>query len=180
MKSMNCPKCNIETIRRTVDYPVNSRILGNEIVPLVEIAECPNCGETTLSAEAEREISGYLSILEEEAFATLPAVDLISAGQAAEILGVSKQAFSKNPKIKKEFVYYTRVGAKKVYFKPSVELFKVTGDGRFTLKHWHSSAPSNEVSKYATRSSGWQQISKPTDVLDDAEYTWISSSSDCQ
>jgi hypothetical protein len=171
---MNCRLCNTETLTKTQDILSGNRLAGNAIVPLVEVEECSACGEIALSTKAENEMAAYLKMRQKKVMAGLPVDDLISAGQAAEILGVTKQAFSKNPKIKKGFVYFTQVGAKKNYFKTSVELFKATGDGRFPMTKWSSSVPSDQISKFNPHSTAWQKITK-TDGAEDADHEWNTS-----
>ena len=173
---MNCPHCNAETIRKTEDYPCESKIIGDVFVPLVEVETCLSCGAVQFSKEEERRVAEYLEMLEKNAIISLPADNLISAGQAAGILGVSKQAFSKNPKIKKGFVYFTFVGTKKVYFRSSVELFKSRGDGRFPITQWDSSVPSDRISYHAATDDVWQQVNCQTDKADCAAYTWSTPS----
>ncbi len=172
---MNCPSCNTETISQVLDYQCNNNILGDILVPRVEVGQCPNCGELILSKEAETAVSHYLKTLEREAIANLPAEDLISAGQAAEILGVTKQAFSKNPKIKKGFVYFVSVGTKKVFFRSSVTLFQKVGDGRFPLTKWKSSMDSGRIASCDSADSRWQQISSAIETADDGMYMWNTS-----
>lgn len=172
---MNCPSCNTETISKALDYQCNNRIIGDIMVPLVDVEQCPNCGELILSEEAEIAVSHYLKTREKEAIASLPAEDLISAGQAAAILGVTKQAFSKNPKIKKGFVYFVYVGTKKFFFRSSVTLYKTTGDGRFPITKWKSSMNSGRIASCDSAHSRWQQISSSVDTGDDGLYFWNTS-----
>ena len=172
---MNCPSCNTETISKISDYQCNNRIIGDVVVPRVEVEQCPNCGQLILSEEAETAVSHYLKTRVKEAIASLPAEDLISAGQAAAILGVTKQAFSKNPKIKKGFVYFVSVGTKKFFFRSSVRLFQKVGDGRFPLTKWKSSMDSGRIASCDPVVSRWQQVSSAIETADDRMYIWNSS-----
>ncbi|MEJ2137491.1 MAG: hypothetical protein P8X86_19880 [Desulfofustis sp.] len=172
---MNCSLCNAEITRKTEDHLCKSKIIGDVLVPLVEVEACSSCGALQLSAEAEPKVSDYLKMLEKNAIINLPADNLVSAGQAAGILGVSKQAFSKNPKIKKGYVYFTYVGTKKVYFRSSVELFKKSGDGRFPITQWKSSVPSDRISHHTANNDIWQQVSCQTDRADCAVCTKSTS-----
>ena len=172
---MNCASCNTETISQVLDYQCNNNILGDVLVPRVEVEQCPNCGALILSEEAERAVSHYLKTRVKEAIVSLPAEDLISAGQAAAILGVTKQAFSKNPKIKKGVVFFVYVGTKKFFFRSSVTLFKTVGDGRFPIKKWKSSMDSGRIASSYTVNSRWQQISSSNDTADDGLFIWNTS-----
>ena len=144
-------------------------------MPLVEVEQCPNCDELILSEETETAVSHYLKSRVKEAIASLPAEDLISAGQAAAILGVTKQAFSKNPKIKKGSVYFVSVGTKKFFFRSSVTLFQKVGDGRFPLTKWKSSMDSGRIASCDSADSRWQQITSAIETADDGMYIWNTS-----
>ena len=173
---MNCTLCNGETARRTEEYLCQSKALGDVPLPLIEVDTCLRCGSKMLSAEAATQVAGYLKTLETNAIRSLPADDLISAGQAAGLLGVSKQAFSKNPKIKKGFVYFIPVGTKKVYFRSSVELFRKKGDGRFQINRWTSSVPDDRISCHPAGDDLWRQINGQAARSDCSLFTWSTSS----
>jgi len=68
-----------------------------------------------------------------EAIASLSIGEFITSKEAAEILKVSKQAFSKNSKIKRGFIYSVKIGNRNLYHSRSVSLFGERGDGRFPL-----------------------------------------------
>jgi len=172
---MNCLSCDTETIHKIVDYICNNRTLGDVVVPQVGVEQCPKCGQLILSGEAERAVSDYLKNRQREAIASLPADDLISAGQAAEILGVTKQAFSKNPKIKKGYVYFTYIGTKKFFFRSSLELYKTGGDGRFPIAKWQSSVHAARIESCATADSKWQPTSSTNGAATHGAYMWNTS-----
>ena len=54
----------------------------------------------------------------------MPIGNFIATNEAASILGVTKQAFSKNPKIKRGLIYCKKMGARKFFLKKSVEAQK--------------------------------------------------------
>lgn len=168
----DCTRCGEKTIRTSDDYLCFSRVLGYALAPRVEIDQCSNCGLKFLPLEAEKEVYRWLSIHEQIAIDSLSGDQLLSAGQAAEILGVTKQAFSKNPKVKKGHIYFTSVGNKKIYFKSSVDLFKDSGDGRFQITKWQSSLPSERTTANVSGSDRWHSHKAPHA----SDYTWSSSS----
>lgn len=172
---MNCSLCNAKTRQKREDYFHISKIIGAVLVPAIKFSECLGCGEVTLSPEANDEVSIYVAEQELSAITTLPANDLISAGQAANILQVTKQAFSKNSKCKKGFVYSIMIGAKKAYFRSSIELFKKTGDGRFPITRWKSSVPDNSIFIYSTADRNWQQVIYQTDIATNSTHKWTES-----
>ena len=172
---MNCSLCDAKTRNKKQDYVHKSKIIGEVLVPAIEFRQCQVCGKVTLSPEAKDEVSNYVAEQELNAITTLPAYDLISAGQAANILQVTKQAFSKNSKFKKGFVYSVMIGAKKAYFRSSIELFKKTGDGRFPITGWKSSVPENSISTYSTVDRKWQKVNFQTTIMAKSTHNWNES-----
>ena len=172
---LNCLLCNAEVMNKKEDYLCNSKVIGKVLIPLIEFYECRGCHETRLSPEARHEVITHVREQERNAIASLSSDDLITAGQAAELLGVSKQAFSKNPKIKKGYVYFTQIGNKKVYFKRSVELFRETGDGRFPITKWKFSHQENRISQNDNAREGWQEVVCQADIADYSKSTWSLS-----
>jgi len=172
---MNCSLCNAKTRQKKEDYLHSSKTIGQVLIPAIEFSECQGCGEVTLSPEANDEVSIYVAEQELNTITNLPAKDLISAGQAANNLQVTKQAFSKNSKCKKGFVYSVMIGAKKAYFRSSVELFKKTGDGRFPITRWKSSVPENSIITYSTVDRKWQKVIYQTDIVTNSTHNWNES-----
>ena len=168
---VECVRCGKETTRKAEDYPCFSKVLGYILAPRVEIDVCLECGHRSLSPEAEQEVNSWLKIREQAAICSLSAEQLLSAGQAAEMLGVTKQAFSKSPKVKKGHIYFTTIGNKKVYFRSSVELFKETGDGRYQISKWYSSLGSKRTAMHESSTVKWHA----EETIGASEYTWISS-----
>ena len=170
-----CLLCNAEIMNKKEDYLCNSKVIGKVLIPLVEFCECRGCHDITLSPKASHEVITHVREQERNAIASLSSDDLITAGQAAGLLGVSKQAFSKNPKIRKGYVYFTQIGTKKAYFRRSVELFKQTGDGRFLITKWKFSDQENWISKNDSAREGWQEVVCQADITDYSTYIWITA-----
>jgi len=78
-------------------------------------------------------VTAFKKEKERELINKLPVGEFLSVNEVIDILQITKQAFSKNNKIKRGFIYYVEKGKKKLYHKKSVELFKKKGDGRFLL-----------------------------------------------
>ena len=70
---------------------------------------------------------------EQEAIDNLPFSEFIALNEAAEILGYTKQAFSKNPRIRRGMILSGTKGGRKYYVRKSVELFKVKKSGKYRL-----------------------------------------------
>ena len=90
------------------------------------------------------------------------------------MLDITKQAFSKNPKIKNGFIFSVKVGSRKYYHSKSVEQFKLKGDGRFTLRKsdqpkrslrkmefGHLGTPFLESIASTLKDNPWRQLKSP-------------------
>ncbi len=130
---MNCALCNSQIIENKSIFVFKSIVLGEIVIPSITFDECSGCGDRILSKTESEFVIRYVRKKEMDAICKLPAGDLISADDAAMILGITKQAFSKNTKIKRGFIFSINVGKRALYFKSSVLKFKESGDGRIQL-----------------------------------------------
>ena len=113
-----------------------SRSLGEISVPNIKFYECENCGDKLLSLKESEKATEYIANKEKELIDMLPISEFKSLNEAAKILGITKQAFSKHSKIKRGIIYSAKIGNRKYYHRKSVELFKKNGNGKFLLtKH---------------------------------------------
>jgi hypothetical protein len=102
-------------------------------VPDIEYEQCLRCGQILLTPESNKKVIAYVKKQEQEAIDDLPIGGFISLNEAAEILGITKQAFSKNPNIKRGLIVSKKLGQYTFYLKESVRLFKKKGNGKFLL-----------------------------------------------
>lgn len=130
---MSCDLCGVNTIKVTGNFPFNSKIVGRVMVPRVCYSKCPNCQDILVDFDQSIKISNHVKSLEAEAIKSIPIGEFISLNEAAEILGVTKQAFSKNPRIKRGLILSAKVGGRTVYWDKSVEEFRLTNDGRISV-----------------------------------------------
>jgi len=130
---MKCIMCDANVIDKSGPYIFRSKKIGEISIPDTIYSECESCQKRYLSADSASHVHMYVKMKEDEAIASLPIANFVNASEAIDILGVSKQAFSKNPKIKRGFIYSVQIGSKRLYHKKSVELFKENNDGRFSL-----------------------------------------------
>lgn len=130
---MKCDECNGTLNIVTGDFPIEFKSLGEISVPDITYTKCESCGDILLSSDMAQRVSTFKKQKVYELIEQLPVGDFLTVNEAIEILGVTKQAFSKNNKIKRGFIYYVEINKKKLYHNKSVELFKETGDGRFLL-----------------------------------------------
>lgn len=130
---MKCAECNGNLEIFTGDFKSKSKSLGKIIIPEISYTKCKDCGDILLDPDMAQKVFDFKKQKELELIALLPVGDFLTVNEAVEILGVTKQAFSKNNKIKRDFIYNIEIGKKKLYHKKSIELFKSTGNGRFLL-----------------------------------------------
>ena len=130
---MKCALCDGDIVKKTGGVLFKSKTLGEITVPDIEFKECESCGDKLLSPAASDKMIDYVRQKEQEVIGSLPIDDFIPASEAADILGFTKQAFSKHPKIKRGLIYSVIKGKRKLFLKKSVELFKEKGNGKFLM-----------------------------------------------
>lgn len=143
-----CEYCDGTITKVKTVLPFKSKALGTVSVPDIEQHKCSKCGNTSLSLDEANKVSQFVRDKEQHVINNLPASDFISLNQAAELLGISKQAFSKHPRVKRSFIYSITIDNKKFFYKRSVEAFRDTKDGRVSLS-WPSIINQIEVSVQA-------------------------------
>jgi hypothetical protein len=163
--------------------PFNSKAIGKLSVPGIEQFKCTKCGNTLVSLNETDKILDFVNRKEQEAINRLPIGDFLSMNEAAGILGVSKQAFNKNPRIKRGFIYFIKKDGRKYYYKKSVEEFKRTGkDGRINLMV----APYEKVKrpnvppfihKLPVQKMYYDKIASPRSTVAASNYPLLSSKS---
>ena len=130
---MKCHKCGKVLVERHGRLEVNDKYIGPYSVDNVVYSECIDCKDrifplkTLISLERERERCTD-KLVRDYSFDSF-----VTAREAADFLGISRQALHKHRRIRRGFIYQTKFGGKPVYLRQSVLLFKLTGDGRFPL-----------------------------------------------
>ncbi|HIJ95672.1 MAG TPA: hypothetical protein HPP94_08040 [Desulfuromonadales bacterium] len=144
-RKTNCEYCDgtITTVKTILFF--KSKALGTVRIPDIEQHKCSKCDNTSLSLDEANKVSQFVRDKEQHIIDNLPASDFISLNQAADLLGISKQAFSKHPRVKRGFIYSITIDNKKFFYKRSVEAFRDTKDGRVSLS-WPSIINQIEVS----------------------------------
>lgn len=131
---MKCALCNGKLISKKEEMEFNSRALGKIKVPNIRFLECGNCGDKLFSLNESEKATAFIIKEEQEALKKMPIGDFVTLDEAANILKVSKQAFSKNPRIKNGLIFSVKIGNRKYYLRKSVELFKENKkNGKFLL-----------------------------------------------
>lgn len=112
-------------------------------------------GQKLLSAQSAIELEGEIKRLQKEFLAKEASEKFITAGQASEILAITKQAFSKNKRIQRGMIYHIEIGNTKLYHIDSVLKFKEDKDGRFSIKDFCLSNQEN-----LSASEGFSELSE--------------------
>ena len=130
---MRCPECGGELETRRGTLRLLDEMAGPLVIANVEYRTCKACGSQQYPPATALRIAESRRRQIEEFIQEMPVAHFVTVGQAASLLGVSKQAFSKNRRIKAGFIYGTALGDRKIYLKASVLRFGRLGDGRFPL-----------------------------------------------
>ena len=133
---MRCPECAGQLETRLETLHILDEIAGLLVIGNAEYRICRKCGSRSYPAATAARIEEKRRDRIQELVHQLPVSEFVTTRQAASLLGVSKQAFSKNQRIKAGFIYRTTLGDKKIYLKSSVLRFRSVGDGRFPLRQY--------------------------------------------
>ena len=130
---MRCHSCGGSYAEVHGPLVLRDKCVGEYRVGVEKYLRCDGCGDALLSVEvaeqADRERREKLT----ELLQSRPLAAFVTAAEAVAILGVSRQAFHKNRRIRKGLIHQTQLGGLAVYLRESVERYKETGDGRLPL-----------------------------------------------
>jgi hypothetical protein len=130
---MRCHECGVGYDELHGLLLMNNSILGPYSIDDVDYRECPQCGERLFPSATIKAIEANERKLLEGFLRKLPISDYVKATTAAEMLGISRQAIHKHPRIRRGFVFQINHEGCWWYLKKSVEKYIETGDGRFSL-----------------------------------------------
>ena len=130
---MKCYECGKECSLSHGNLSMHDEYIGGYIVNDVDYSKCSKCHEHFFPSKTLRRIDKCRESALKELIFSHPLSDFIEQSDAWKALGVSRQAFHKNVRIKNGFIYNVQLGKSRYYLKKSVEQFKQTGDGRFKL-----------------------------------------------
>jgi hypothetical protein len=167
---MKCYTCGNIYDEHEGTLELHNKIIGNYNVYLAKYYKCAGCGALLFPKETAKKIASKEEEIRNNFIRKLPVDEFIVATEAADILGITKQALHKHRRIKKGFIYSAIIGGKRLYNKKSVQLFKETKDGRFNL----SKQIAKEVVKYVfvPDTTSPSHISYIRDIKEHQEYFW--------
>lgn len=132
---MNCYYCDSEILQVKEEFEIESPIIGQIMVPGVEFEVCKTCGDKLLLPGMGDYIAEYVREEEQAAIGQIPFDDFITAKEAIDILGFTKQALSKkDPEIKNGLIMSRMKDGRRYFVKKSVELYKELRDGRYRIQ----------------------------------------------
>lgn len=124
-------------MQRRNNVVITSPLIGDVIVPNIDVGYCAVCDDSLIPYEAWGIIDEYVSKLEDAAIKQLPIGDFVPVMQAITMLEVTKQAFSKNKRIQRGFIISIKKGNRRFYYVPSIKAYKEFGDGRIQVTQHH-------------------------------------------
>ncbi len=131
---MKCSECGGTYVKQRGTLEFTDECAGRFAVSEVEHFKCDQCGDFLFSPDVAREIERAREEKLRGILLARPIGAFISATQAADLLGITRQALHKHRRISRGFIFQIEFGGKTAYLKESVERFKTTGDGRFPLR----------------------------------------------
>lgn len=130
---MDCISCGVEFSEKKGTLSFSDRIIGEYSVSNVLYYHCSECSEYLFPPETIDKLEKTRAKRTKELIDQLSIRKFVSASEAAELLGISRQAFHKHRHIKRGFIFSTTINEKKYFVRRSVLLFKENGDGRYPL-----------------------------------------------
>ncbi len=130
---MKCYECGRDYIKHEGIVELSDKRIGKFNINLELYYKCEGCGSLLFPKESADKIALEEDKICNELIRKLPVEEFIMPTEAANILGMTRQAFHKNKRIKKGFIYSVIIGGKRLYSSKSVGLFKKNNDGRFNL-----------------------------------------------
>lgn len=130
---MICSECGGNYRKSADPLELNDKYIGKLAIKGISYLICEGCGGILYPPETTRKIDFLKKERTQELIRDFSLSSFISSSETTELLGVSKQALSKNRRISRGFIYRTVIGNITLYLKRSVIQYKMTGDGRFPL-----------------------------------------------
>ncbi len=131
---MKCYECGGTYSEVSALLEINDPFVGPIYIPNAHYYQCDKCKGTLYPVETAKAIDKARTKRLLELLRKKPVEDYVSAAEAADMLGVTRQAFNKNRRIRHGFIFQTTMSRTTVYLRDSVALFLKTGDGRFPLR----------------------------------------------
>lgn len=107
--------------------------MGELSIPAIDYLVCNRCGGYLFSPTTSRQIEKARDEKLDEVLRTRPIGAFVPSAEAAEMLGITRQALHKHRRVSRGFIFRILFRGRTLYLKESVELFRATGDGRFSL-----------------------------------------------
>lgn len=130
---MQCEDCGKGLHKSTRDLHLHDSAVGSIYVNAAELWQCASCGSVLYPAATAARISCARQQRILDLVGQRPVSEFVTPGEAARLLGQTKQAFSKSLRVRNGFIYSTSLGKRSFYLKASVLAFRDSGDGRFSL-----------------------------------------------
>ena len=133
---MRCENCDSDTAHEVQGYVAHSVLLGDIRLGHITSRRCDECEEVFLDIANWDLVFQSIKDRESRAIGRIPSDQFVSAKKASVMLGISKQAFSKDPRIKDGFIIQRIVDdedRKALYYIPSIKKYGIDRDGRMKL-----------------------------------------------
>jgi len=155
---MICAECGCFMEEITVDFEAISLLAGAFRIPDIKQWQCHSvqCDCVVIDFEVAKYIEQCIDKKEADLINSLPIGDFVTGIEAAAILGITKQAFSKNRRIKNGFIISKKMEGRVFYYRPSVIVFSgPSRDGRILLINSMESTDSSSTYSTAENSTAF-------------------------
>lgn len=130
---MKCSECGGLLRRQRGPLTLPDPYINSYSIEDAEYLVCGRCGEVLLSDSVAQQLEAARAGKLEELLRQQPIGAFVTASEAGNMLGISRQALHKHRRIRRGFIFHIRLGEGVVYLRESVARFLTNGDGRFRL-----------------------------------------------
>lgn len=130
---MRCANCSGTYVKKQGNLHFGDKVLGDFNVPNTEYFKCDECWEMYYTPKTMQDIEKAEALRLKDLLLNRSLKDFIPATEVAKILVCSRQAIHKNKRISRGFIHFVKHNGTFHYLKESVELYKLTQDGRLQL-----------------------------------------------
>ena len=130
---MRCPECGGNTTKHVGEIQWLDRLVGPLCIADGEYWECLQCRSRIYPPDTAGRMGDVRNVRIRDLLLSRPVGEFVSTSEARSALGMSRQAFHKNRRIRRGFIYRVEMGKHFLYHRSSVTRYQAEGDGRFPL-----------------------------------------------
>ena len=130
---MTCLECGGSYKDKFGHLELTDKYIGAFEVENIQYLKCTQCNDLLFPTATAEKITKKKKEILDQLVKAHPIDAFMSASETADFLEISRQALHKHRRIKRGFIFQTRLGEKTWYLRDSVQLYRKKEDGRYPL-----------------------------------------------